>query len=123
VGVEQDSPLSAAALESGVRAILPGNCTTDELAAAVQAVAAGLIAYPATHAAAFQPAPAGMLSPREMEVLQMMSEGLANKEIAWRLGISEHTVKFHVASILNRLDAASRAQAVAIGLRRGLLML
>jgi DNA-binding NarL/FixJ family response regulator len=129
VGVEQDSPLAGTALEGDVRALLPGNCTAEELAAAVQAVAAGLIAFPATHASAImdstsaEPVTPGVLSPRELEVLQMMAEGLANKEIAWRLGISEHTVKFHVASILNRLDASGRAQAVAIGLRRGLLML
>ncbi|HZU25864.1 MAG TPA: response regulator transcription factor [Bryobacteraceae bacterium] len=127
VGVEQDSPPS---IERGIRALLPGNCTGEELAAAVQAVAAGLIAYPAAYAAALleatsavEPAPTGVLSPRELEVLQLMAEGLANKEIAWRMGISEHTVKFHVASILNRLDAASRTQAVSIGVRRGLLML
>jgi DNA-binding NarL/FixJ family response regulator len=130
VGAEQDSPLAASALEAGVRALLPGNCNSEELTAAVQAVAAGLIAYPAAYAAALadtgaavEPASPGVLSPREMQVLQMMAEGFANKEIAWRLGISEHTVKFHVASILNRLDASSRTQAVSIGLRRGLLML
>jgi len=131
LGVEQDTPPSTNAFEGGVRAILPGNCTADELAAAVQAAAAGLIAYPASYAAAMADATAaaeppvspGVLSPREMQVLQLMAEGLANKEIAWQMGISEHTVKFHVASILNRLDAASRTQAVAIGVRRGLLML
>jgi two-component system, NarL family, response regulator YdfI len=52
-----------------------------------------------------------------------MAEGEANKTIAWKLGISEHTAKFHVASILGKLNAASRAEAVAIGIRRGLILL
>ena len=53
----------------------------------------------------------------------MMAEGAANKTIAWKLGISEHTVKFHVASILAKLDAASRTEAVTIGIRQGLIMI
>ena len=52
-----------------------------------------------------------------------MAEGAANKTIAWKLGISEHTVKFHVASILTKLNAASRTEAVAIGIRKGLVLL
>jgi two-component system, NarL family, response regulator YdfI len=63
------------------------------------------------------------LTRREMEVLGMLAEGLANKNIAARLGISEHTVKTHVASILTKLDAFSRAEAVAIGARQGLILL
>ena len=53
----------------------------------------------------------------------MMAEGAANKAIAWKLGISDHTVKFHVASILTKLNAASRTEAVTIGIRRGLVLL
>jgi DNA-binding NarL/FixJ family response regulator len=64
-----------------------------------------------------------MLTARELEVLRMMAEGAPNKIIAWRLGISEHTVKFHVASILSRLGASSRTEAVTIGIRRGLVLL
>ena len=64
-----------------------------------------------------------VLTPRELEVLRIMAEGEANKAIAWRLGISEHTAKFHVASILTKLNAASRAEAVAIGMRKGLILL
>jgi DNA-binding NarL/FixJ family response regulator len=63
------------------------------------------------------------LSPRELEVLRMLAEGVSNKEIAWRLNISEHTVKFHVASILSKLGAGSRTEAVTIGIRRGLIYL
>jgi len=55
--------------------------------------------------------------------LRMLAEGLANKNIAWRMGISEHTVKFHIASIFTKLNASSRAEAVAIGMRQGLILL
>jgi DNA-binding NarL/FixJ family response regulator len=60
-------------------------------------------------------------TPREIEVLRLLADGLVNKEIADRLGISEHTAKFHVASILGKLQASSRTDAVAQGLRRGLI--
>jgi DNA-binding NarL/FixJ family response regulator len=63
------------------------------------------------------------LTRREREVLQMLAAGLANKEIANRLHISDHTAKFHVASILGKLGAASRAEAVTQGIRRGLVLL
>ena len=53
----------------------------------------------------------------------MMAEGAANKNIAWKLGISEHTVKFHVASILGKLNAASRTEAVTTGIRKGLILI
>jgi DNA-binding CsgD family transcriptional regulator len=61
------------------------------------------------------------LSAREMEVLGMVAEGHGNKTIAYRLGISEHTAKFHVGSILRKLDAASRTEAVTTGVRLGLI--
>jgi len=63
------------------------------------------------------------LTPREREVLNLIGLGLANKTIAVRLGISEHTAKFHVASVLAKLGAATRAEAVRIGAARGLLAL
>jgi DNA-binding NarL/FixJ family response regulator len=63
------------------------------------------------------------LTPREIEVLGMIAEGLGNKIIAARLGISEHTVKFHIASIFVKLNARSRTEAVTIGVRQGLLMI
>ncbi|HEY1339437.1 MAG TPA: response regulator transcription factor, partial [Bryobacteraceae bacterium] len=62
------------------------------------------------------------LTPRELEVLRMMADGAANKIIAWKLGISEHTVKFHVASILTKLNAGTRTEAVTMGIRRGLVL-
>ncbi|HAZ43515.1 MAG TPA: DNA-binding response regulator, partial [Cyanobacteria bacterium UBA11369] len=59
----------------------------------------------------------------EIEVLGMLAEGMGNKTIARQLGISEHTVKFHVASILSKLNASSRTEAVTLGARLGLIML
>ena len=61
------------------------------------------------------------LTPREMEVLGLLADGLANKEIGVRLGISAHTAKFHVESLLRKLDAANRAEAVREGIGRGLI--
>ena len=67
--------------------------------------------------------PLQRLTPREREVLEMLAEGLSNKEIAWRMNISEHTVKFHLASVFAKLDVSTRTEAVMQGLRRGLLMM
>jgi len=63
------------------------------------------------------------LTPRELEVLDLLSQGLANKAIAARLGITENTVKFHVASVIGKLGASGRTDAVARGLRHGLIRL
>jgi two-component system, NarL family, response regulator YdfI len=123
----------AEALRAGVRAVLPSDIPPDQLVAALEAAAAGLIVlHPAEVEAMFpavEPASrplaelAEPLTPRESEVLQMLASGLANKEIAARLTISEHTVKFHVASILGKLGAGSRTEAVSLGIRRGLVLL
>jgi NarL family two-component system response regulator YdfI len=123
----------AEALRAGVRAVLPTDISPDQLVAALKAAATGLIVmHPAEVDAAFPPAEPGSrplaelaepLTPRESEVLQMLASGLANKEIAARLTISEHTVKFHVASILGKLGAGSRTEAVSLGIRRGLVLL
>jgi NarL family two-component system response regulator YdfI len=131
---EAVAPVSSAqALQAGIRAMLPSEISADQLAAALQAAAAGLVVLhpgeiPATFPAA---APASQplaellepLTRREREVLQMLAAGLANKEIAARLNISDHTAKFHVASILGKLGAATRTEAVALGIRRGLVLL
>jgi DNA-binding NarL/FixJ family response regulator len=131
---EAASPaISAQALQVGIRALLPVEISTDQLAAALQAAAAGLVVlHPAEIPAVFPTsAPASQplaelpepLTRREREVLQMLAAGLANKEIAARLNISDHTAKFHVAAILGKLGAATRAEAVALGIRRGLVLL
>jgi DNA-binding NarL/FixJ family response regulator len=65
--------------------------------------------------------PLESLTPRETEVLRAVAAGQTNKAIALKLGISDHTVKFHLSSAMNKLGAASRAEAVAIAIRRGLI--
>ena len=61
------------------------------------------------------------ITSRETDVLRMLAQGLVNKDIAARLGISEHTVKFHISSILDKLGASTRTEAVTLGIRRGLI--
>jgi two-component system, NarL family, response regulator YdfI len=117
-------------LRLGVRALLSSNASATEVLAAVEAAASGLaVLDPSTldsllpAASTLVSADTPVLTPRELEVLRMMAEGAANKTIAWKLTISEHTAKFHVASILGKLNAASRAEAVAIGIRKGLILI
>jgi two-component system, NarL family, response regulator YdfI len=122
------------ALHSGLRAILPREALAEEIVAAVEAAAAGLIvlhqqmielllSMMATIPQEVPTAQPETLTPREVEVLRMIAEGIGNKTIAHRLGISEHTVKFHVSSIFAKLGATSRTEAVTLGIRRGLIML
>lgn len=68
-------------------------------------------------------APVATLTPREVEVLRLLADGDSNKIIAYKLGISDHTVKFHVASILSKLNAGSRTEAVTLGVRLGMIYL
>jgi NarL family two-component system response regulator YdfI len=134
---------TTAALAAGVQAILLGDATGAELAAAAHSAAAGLLTLSGdladlvrhgllAHAreeadqSEGRPDPNPYASPehltlREREVLEMMMEGLSNKEIAAHLNISAHTVKFHISSILGKLGASTRTEAAAIGLRRGLI--
>jgi len=118
------------ALRSGIRAVLPGDLGAREILAAVVAAAAGLVVlHPQdiTALVADRPLlPAAQLqtlTPREIQVLAMLAEGHGNKTIAWKLGISEHTAKFHVASILSKLNAGTRTEAVTLGIRRGLILI
>ncbi len=116
------------AFRSGARAVLQRSASPAQIIAAVYAAAAGLVAVAAEDRAAVLPqAPAEhtteTLTPRETEVLEMLAEGLSNKEIAYRLGISEHTAKFHVNSILTKLNAGTRTEAVMRGIRLGLVMI
>jgi len=111
---------------AGLRSLLPLRATADELVAAVRAVQAGLFvlhpdALTSPRAAGTGATSRAPLTSREREILELMADGATNRSIALRLGISRHTVKFHVASILVKLDADSRAEAVAHALRAGLL--
>ena len=119
---------TADALRAGVRGVLPRDASPNQIVAAVEAVAAGLIVLPSEEVESVLAAPrptrhSETLSPRELEVLARMAEGQSNKLIAHGLGISEHTVKFHVNSILTKLNAGSRTEAVTLGIRQGLVLL
>jgi two-component system, NarL family, response regulator YdfI len=118
---------------SGVTAILPRDASPEEIIAAVQATASGLIAlHPDAFGYLLSRIHSGerpelafsdpVLSPREIEILRMIAEGLGNKEIASKLSISDHTVKFHISSIFAKLGAANRAEAVTLGIRQGLIL-
>ena len=128
---DEDSGPVEDAIRLGRRAVLPRDAAASEIQAAVEAAATGLVVL--------HPSQAGMLTgvagpsrrrsestehltPREIEVLGMLAEGLGNKTIARRLGISDHTVKFHVGSIMGKLNASSRTEAVTTGVRQGLIM-
>lgn len=114
-------------------AALPRDAEPARIVAAVRAVAAGLVVLdPELLATILAGQPAGPLpgtpdldelTAREREVLTLVAIGLTNKAIAQRLSISDHTVKFHVAAILAKLDAESRTEAVHVAARRGLLTL
>jgi len=117
--------------------ILPREAMPEEISAALTAVAGGLVVLDRRVAgellAAGERLPAPVteapeavgepLTARELDVLQLLAQGLPNKIIANRLRISEHTAKFHVSSIMTKLGAASRTEAVTLAARRGLLIL
>ena len=118
----------AEALRSGIRAVLPRHSSASQILAAIEAAAAGFVVLQPgdLDGLLVNPQPASLrepLTPREVEVLGMLAEGQSNKSIAHRLGISEHTVKFHVTSIMGKLNAGSRTEAVTQGIRQGLIML
>ena len=112
--------------ESEHAGVLGVDADAAQIDAALRAVAAGLSVRPSREyrfSALEEPEPAALLTPRELEVLVALSEGLSNKAVARRLDISQHTVKFHVESIFRKLGVTTRAEAVAKGLRRGLVHL
>jgi DNA-binding NarL/FixJ family response regulator len=123
--VLSDEPFTSRLLRRGVHAILPRDAPAEQIVAALHAASAGLIAIPADGVTLMVPAGSESevenLTPREMETLEMLAEGLSNKQVAARLHISEHTAKFHVNSILGKLGAGTRTEAVMRGLRSGLL--
>jgi two-component system, NarL family, nitrate/nitrite response regulator NarL len=120
------------ALAAGARAALSRETDGERLATALRAVVQGLIVLDDAFAAALlrevpetesPPELLENLTPRESEVLQLLTQGLANKAIAQRLGISDHTVKFHVNAILGKLGVQSRGEAMVQAVRLGLVTL
>lgn len=122
-----------ALLRFGSIAMIASDASTEQLEAAILGSAAGLVTVDqeiASHIAVQLPhefpdirQSVEELTRREIEVLRLLARGFGNREIAARLGISEHTAKFHISSILGKLDATSRTEAVTEGLRRGLILL
>ncbi|MFO7178317.1 MAG: response regulator transcription factor [Pseudomonadota bacterium] len=118
-------------LGAGARGVLRRDASAEQLSAASVAVASGLctvdesllpkLVSPAQRPV--EPADGIELTPREQQVLELLAEGLSNKLIALRLDISEHTAKFHVNSLLDKLEADTRTDAVVRAARRGLLVL
>ena len=110
---------------------LPLEASSEQIKAAIHAIAAGLsVGIPSLINLPLGEPLAGLdeqlidpLTDRELEVLQLLAQGMANKQIAANLSISEHTVKFHVSSIYTKLGAANRTEAVRLGVRRGLILL
>jgi DNA-binding NarL/FixJ family response regulator len=105
--------------------VLPTDASAEELTAAVHALSQGLIVGTPTllFESESEPLSHGPLTDRESEVLGLLAKGLANKQIAVSLGISEHTVKFHVSSIYAKLNVTNRTEAVREGLRGGWIAL
>jgi NarL family two-component system response regulator YdfI len=119
-------------LRNRVRAILSRESDPDDVLSAIYAAHDGLVLLSAPAAESLaavyddralevETGLSEEITSRETEVLRMLAEGLVNKDIATRLGISEHTVKFHISSILDKLGASTRTEAVTLGIRRGLI--
>lgn len=112
----------------GVLGLLPNDATATEIVTAIEATAAGLVVLHSEIASLLRN-PVSLapqvqtLTQREIEILRMLAEGMANKTIARQLYISEHTVKFHISSIFSKLSVSSRTEAVTIGIRQGLILL
>jgi DNA-binding NarL/FixJ family response regulator len=119
------------ALLAPIHAILTRDTGVDDLRLAIQAADAGLVLLHPTSAHGLAAAnfretrsEDGLveeLTGRECQVLRLVSSGFGNKEIADQLAISEHTVKFHISSILGKLNVASRTEAVSLGIKRGII--
>ena len=130
VGILWSEDQAGEVLAAGARAALLRDRVEERLLPAVSAAVAGLVAIDESLAESvlrprLAPSPelAEPLTPREVEVLQLVAEGLTNRRIGERLGISEHTAKFHVNAILGKLGASSRSEAVAQAARLGLILL
>ncbi len=130
VALLPDDTAAADVWQAGALGLLLRDSDAGQISAALQAVRHGLavVALELAGALSHAPLPSAPelldpLTPREVEVLQLLAEGLPNKAIARRLAISEHTVKFHVNSILSKIGAQSRTEAVVKATQLGLILL
>lgn len=130
VALVADYDQSAEAWNAGSRAILSRETGIDKMLSAFRAVTTGLIVLDPSVSSSLLPSspqrPADLENaptPRELEVLQLLAEGLTNRAIAKQLDISEHTVKFHVNAILSKFGAQSRTEAVVVATRLGFILL
>ena len=123
--VLSDDPVLVA--DPRIAGVLPREAPLHRIVAAVAAIAAGLhVREPAAErpvVAVVAPAVTPVLTPREREILGLVGEGASNKVIARRLGISAHTVKYHLEAVFTKLGVNSRAEALSQGLRRGVVTL
>jgi two-component system, NarL family, response regulator YdfI len=130
---EEKLQIDSGSLRTGL-GYLPLESSAEELIAAVMAVKEGLwVGTPVLFQGLFDRIPTGVieqpgppsepLTDRENQVLQLLAHGLANKQIALSLGISEHTVKFHISAIYSKLGASNRTEAVRLGVLHGLITL
>ena len=130
VGLLHDATPAQEARSVGLTGLVQRDVSSAALTAALLAVANGLVVQDAAFDATSQDEdhrlplpPAEPLTPREMEVLELLAKGLPNKAIAHRLDVTDHTVKFHVNSILTKLNVQSRTEAVVNATRLGLILL
>ena len=130
VALLTDDGDAATAWSTGVRGLVLRDASAEHIVAALRAAAEGLAIFEPALGPTFLPSrgqppalPAEQLTPREFQVLRLLGEGQPNKEIARLLGISEHTVKFHVNAILGKLNVQSRTEAVVRATRLGLILL
>lgn len=125
----KETQQAAEAWTAGARGLLLGSTDSDSLSAAIHAVGQGLAVIEPSLTSALIAAPEAAappvdsLTPREKEVLQLLAQGLPNKLIASRLGITDHTVKFHVNAIMGKLGVQSRTEAVVRATKLGLIIL
>jgi DNA-binding NarL/FixJ family response regulator len=125
IALVESSADAKAAVAAGARGVLMRAQCADGAAAAIAAVRNGLQVVDIGLADAWAPAPAaptrGNLTEREYQVVQLLAEGLSNKLIADRLGISDHTAKFHVNGVMVKLGASTRTEAVVAAMRQGVV--
>lgn len=133
IALVADRTAASQARVMGVEGVLPRDAAPKLIVSAMTAVMQGLLVLDPSFAGALsapeaasgsgEPSDQIAVTPRELEVLRHLAQGASNKTIAYELDISEHTVKFHVNSIMTKLDARSRTEAVVIATRTGLIPL